>query len=312
VIDPLKTSNSSNHSEINVNHTLVPSTHFHESPSQSPVLPSKSPINHSNETNDSYVETGKNETNLMTKNCTDQNEPFVLGNGSAPIKNCKWISEHSKAQRCKRPEVAKRCPFTCGLCPPDKPHHPTMYPSIVPLDPHHTMSPSQGKDMDEHDDKDCVDAMKPFPVGDGSNSITCKWVSKKNKANRCMKDPEVGKHCPVTCGMCGIGKPNFLDTHPSSLHHISVTSSPVIAPSSYHHTLVPQCADARGEFPAGENGTLVTCKWVSKKNKVNRCRGLGVAKHCPFTCGLCHLVQPHASDMSGLKMQKEMQGFPLI
>jgi hypothetical protein len=150
--------------------------------------------------------------------------------------------------------------------------------------------------------------MKPFPVGDGSNSITCKWVSKKNKANRCMKDPEVGKHCPVTCGMCGIGKPNFLDTHPSSLHHISVTSSPVIAPSSYHHTLVPQCADARGEFPAGENGTLVTCKWVSKKNKVNRCRGLGVAKHCPFTCGLCHLVQPHASDMPGLKIQKEMQG----
>lgn len=157
VIDPLKTSNSSNHSEINVNHTLVPSTHFHESPSQSPVLPNKNPINHSNETNDSYVETGKNETNLMTRNCTDQNEPFALGNGSAPIENCKWISEHSKAQRCKRPEVAKRCPFTCGLCTrtPDKPHHPTMYPSIVPLDPHHTMSPSQGKDMDEHDGKDC-------------------------------------------------------------------------------------------------------------------------------------------------------------
>lgn len=108
--------------------------------------------------------------------CKD-NAKFKFGKND---NNCKWVgaNERRTSTQCRRANVAKNCPKTCGTC-----------------------SSNDSEDDSGDNNSQCKDDPK-FKLG-GKKNKTCQWIgANENRAERLCKRRNVAKACPVTCDEC--------------------------------------------------------------------------------------------------------------
>jgi len=180
-----------------------------------------------------------------------------------------------ECKRCRKTDVEKTCPVTCGLC------------AITAMYESEAYTPR------------CEDSSLPFKMNQKLH--TCTDVAGVfNTTDECLKSGptfgDVNKHCPLTCGKC---ENNYYIGREDSNMRFQVLDNSVLKWKN--------C----GPWAGRPELTLPSGSLPNTNEECKRCRKTDVKKTCPVTCSSCPFrINPNESEAPSIPDSQVPSGVP--